>query len=259
MKALRNSLFVLALSPLVACGGSLAQSDDGQTAADSADTADVTTALSSLTSDGSDMAAATGDAAAAGAKAGVMAKLNPSGCVTANAVANVVSYTFNNCTGPYGLVKLTGTVTATYTKANAGASLAVALTSTNLAVNGAQVSLNSTSVISGPPTARTATVTTMSSATTANGKSISHSGAYTAKWDGMCVSLDGAFSTKVGLASWNTVVTGYKRCSGVCPESGKVVINGAGGTATISYTGSAVALVLTSGGDSGTITLACGK
>lgn len=255
-KWLLSSAFVLALVPTYGCGGALATSDSS-TAADSADTADLTTSLSALTTDGVDMTAASDGAAATTAATRVKTLLQPSSCITVTTAVNVNTYTFAGCTGPYGLVSVNGTLTATYTKA--GNAITVVLASQNLTANGAKLTLQATSVVSGTGTSRTATVNSSSSATTARGGQVAHTGSYTASWDGSCVSLDGAFTTRVGLISWATVVAGYKRCQNSCPQSGTVSISANNGSATVvNFNGSASATYTTSDGKVGSFMLGCG-
>src|SRR4051812_20539041 len=121
-KTLRSALYSLVLAPLLvaSCGGVGASDNDGENAADSADSASVTASLSSLTTDGVDMTATTSAAAATSAQVKAMTLLQPTACATAQVVGSVVTYTFNGCTGPYGLVSLTGSLTATYSMVTSG-------------------------------------------------------------------------------------------------------------------------------------------
>jgi len=256
-KTLRSSLYALILSPLLlaACGGSAAVATDGENAADSADTASVTASMSSLTTDGVDASATTATAAAASAQVKALALLSPQGCATAQVNGSTVNYTLNGCTGPYGLINATGTVSATY--ALAAGVLTVTLSGNNLKANGSTVNLNATATVTGAAGSRQAAVTSSTSAQTARGRTITHSGNYTAGWDGSCLTLNGAFTTQIGLIGWNTSIANYKRCQGMCPASGTVVITAGANTATVTFAGGATISYTDSKGDSGTVTLTC--
>lgn len=257
-KTLRSTLFALALSPLAlsACGGAAGISTDGENAADSADTASVTASMSSLTTDGVDASATTADAAAMSAQVKAMALLQPQGCATAVVTGSSVAYTFNNCTGPYGLLNLSGNVTANYTMV-AGGGVTVTLSGSNLKANGSTVTLNATAIVTGTAGSRQAAVTSSTSAQTSRGRTISHSGNYTAGWDGSCLSLNGSFTTQIGLLGWSTTIANYKRCQGMCPASGTVVITAGANTATVTFANSATVTFTDNKGNTGTVTLQC--
>ena len=257
-KTLHNAAYALPLF-LVACGGTATATSDGENAADSADTASLTASMSSLTTDGVDASVTTSSAAATSALTKAMTLLQPQGCATAKVDANIVTYTFNGCTGPYGLVSLSGTVVASYAMVSGGGGVTVTMLGANLQANGNSVSLNATSTVSGLGATRQAMVSSMTSAVTARGQRISHSGNYTAAWDGTCLTLNGAFSTQIGLLGWSTAITNYKRCQGMCPASGSVVITAGTSSATVTYSGSATAMYKDDKGNSGTVTLSCTK
>jgi hypothetical protein len=185
-----------------------------------------------------------------------MTLLQPQSCATAVVTGSVVAYNFNGCTGPYGLVNVTGKLTATYAMVSAG-SVTVTLMGSNIQVNGGTLNINATATVSGAAGSRTATVSSMTSAVTSHGQTISHSGNYTAGWDGMCLNLTGAFSTQIGLLNWSTTIANYKRCLGMCPASGTVVITAGANSATVTFAGGATVNFTTSKGDSGTVTLVC--
>lgn len=263
MKLSRNSLRLLAGGLVIgtlavsSCGGA-ADSNDEALAADSTDTADQVSALTSIMSDGADlsMAGLTSQSAAQGAMTGASAKLSAS-CLTAMTSGNVVTYTLKNCTGPYGLISLSGTLTATYTVQSAGAapSLKVDLSGTGLKVNGASLSVNSSAIITGPANSRTAVVTSNTSATSARNNSITHSGNYTAGWDGACVSLTGSFSTRSGLLAFGTEIDSYRRCQDRCPAQGSITFTGRH-VATLTFNGTATAQI-TVDGRAGRLPLLC--
>jgi hypothetical protein len=260
--SLRNLSTALLLFPLLAgCGlGTATTGNDSNVAADTTDTANQVVSITSVTSDGVDLTAAgiTSNAAATVAAAGVIARVTPAGCATQSVVNNVATYTFTSCTGPYGLLSFTGSVQATYTVTlGPPASLKLDLTGTAQTQNGGTLNLKSSAIISGPPTNRTAVVTESSSAVSARGNSISHTGSYTAGWDGMCVSLGGNWSTTAALLTWATTVTNYKRCQNHCPlVGGSLRLVGPLHTTTLSFDGTATGQ-FTFDGKPGTIPLFC--
>lgn len=266
MTLVRKSLCSLALNALVlapllaGCGGAAVSGDEAM-AADSTQTADQVSAVTSLTTDSVDLTTGSisSDTAAATAAAGASAKLMPASCVTKSVASNVATYTMTNCTGPYGLLAVSGTLQATYTVQTTGTnpSLKVDLAATGLKVNGASLDISSSATISGPPTARTATVSSTTKAVTARGNTISHSGSYTAGSDGSCVTLTGTFSTQSGLLSWSTQIDSYKRCQNMCPAQGKITFTGVLHTTTVTFNGSATAAI-TVDGHAGNLGLLCG-
>lgn len=266
MQLLRKSLFsltgglLLGSMSLVGCGGF---GQDGSTsdqayAADTTDTADQVSALVSVSTDGIDTQASglTSTIAAQAAVANVTAKL-ASGCVTATLQGSTATYVMNNCTGPYGLVSLTGTLSVGYTVTGSGAgtTVTVALSGSGIKLNNATLDVNSSAVISGPSTNRTAVVSSTTSAESARGNSIAHSGNYTAGWDGSCVTLTGTFMTRVGLSNYSTVITDYKRCLNTCPKTGTITFTGKN-IITLAFDGTASA-DLTVNGKAGSLPLLC--
>lgn len=256
------SLLVAPLASLSACGGSATfSSTDAEIAADSTDTADVVSGLTSVSSDGVDVQASglTSASAATAAAAAAGAKFVLPACLTKNVVGNVATYTMNSCSGPYGLLLVTGTLTATYTVAVSGGtpSVTVDLAGTGLKVNGMTVDVATTAKISGPSTSRTASVTSTSKATTMRGNSITHAGQYDATWDGMCMTLSGNFATQTMNNSYATVISGYKKCLNACPTQGTVTFTNLSNTLTITYSGGKQAKLVVNGGAQQTINLLC--
>ena len=133
---------LIPLGLLAGCGGMGATSDSASVSAalDSNDQTANESALMLATTSGTEGA---GSANAAAVMAGAQAKTfwQPAGCVTATQVNNVVTYQLSDCTGPYGLVHVSGSVVVTY-GADASGIHADAVAN-NLAVNGATMNLDS--------------------------------------------------------------------------------------------------------------------
>src|ERR1700733_5187356 len=79
----------------------------------------------------------------------------PAGClvVTADATAKTAKYAFSDCTGPYGLVHITGEIDITWTSAAAN-QLTVNYSATALKINGATIDWSATANITGSGLAR---------------------------------------------------------------------------------------------------------
>lgn len=267
MKSLRrlalSSLLCSSVLASAACGGSNAtfSSMDAEVAADSTDTADVVSGLTSVTTDGVDLSASglTSDQAATAAATAAGTKFLINACMTKNVVGNVATYTMNSCTGPYGLLLVTGTLTATYTVSVVGGtpSVTVNLAATGIKVNGMTVDVATTAKISGPTNNRSASVTSTSKAVTARGNTITHAGMYDATWDGMCMTLTGSFSTQTPGNSYATVISNYKKCQNACPTQGTVIFTTLANTLTITYSGGKMAKLVLNGGKEQTLGLLC--
>ncbi len=197
--------------------------------------------------------------AAANDGATITSLFTPAGCATQTTKLNVVTYTFDKCTGPYGLLRLDGTLTVQFTPSSTS-TVQIQLAATGLKISTVSVDLMASAEIIVGVTQNSASVTSSSSATNARGDSATHSGSYTAGWDGTCLTLDGTFSTTIGTVSWATEIANFRQCSGMCPDAGgSVVVTGdQGGSVTVHYTDGGSAEVTGSAGTRGMIPLACG-
>jgi hypothetical protein len=251
--------YLIPLGLLAGCGGADPTGNASVSAAlDSNDQTATESALMLATTNGTDSA---GSSAEAAGMAGAQAKSfwQPAGCVTSTQTNNVVTYKLSDCTGPYGLVHVTGSVTVTYTVDASGVHADAA--STGLLVNGATLNLDSHADYTVNGTAKKLVVATQGSGTGAFGNAIARNGSYTLTWDdaSMCGTLDGAWSTQIGSDTWSTAIAGYAQCKYHCPSSGTLTHTGGISkvTVTVKFDGSADATWSTSTGRSGTIALFC--
>ena len=259
MNKLLLSAVILSLS-LLGCGRG--EEVDGAEDADESTT--VTSSESALTSELSDEVAqpmsATPENLASSAATRVGSHLQPASCLTTTVNGATVTYVMVDCTGPYGLVHVTGTLTAVYSH-TAGV-VQVVITGTGLKVNAAVIDVNATVKASQANGIKKADVVSNSTGTGPRGGSLSREGTYTVTYDptAECVTLDGSWTTKVAARTGTTTVTGYKRCKGSCPAAGGTIVHTQGKlfTVTMTYDGSAVASWATGGGRSGTVNLKCG-
>ncbi|MBL8634677.1 MAG: hypothetical protein JNM40_15750 [Myxococcales bacterium] len=219
---------------LAACGG-IAIDDDGTDANASVAQAGQVEYLLTAPVESSDPAAAA-TAVAASPKF-------PAGCATGvkDPTQPMATITLTNCTGPFGLLRWSGTLSATYSK-NADGTLNVKATSTNMTVNGkpAQFSMDRTITVDSA-TQRTVKGMSTWARQNADGETVTHSNAWTAVVDTTtrCRTVNGAGTTTVGTKSYATSSKDYKICrsadSDSCP-SGTLTHTVTPGQAMVSVT-----------------------
>ncbi len=239
-------------------GGSGEQTADDQSASAN-DTTVEAILIQALTS--ADASAGTTDGALASAAADGADGEFGQACVTSVVDKNIVTYTLIECTGSWGLLRVSGTVVGTYTRTPQG-DVQAALSGTGLTVNEGVGDWKATAVRSGTGDLRTLAVNTDWKGYTAQNRATSRKGAYTAVLDlgQRCVGLDGDWNTKIGLIAWDTAVQDFRVCKGSCPDDGGTVTWTSGMKNTVlTYDGSEVALWSNSDGESGTLKLACGN
>jgi hypothetical protein len=251
--------YLIPIALLSGCGGADPLGESSVSGAlDSSDDTANESALMIATTDGTEAAASSNEAAQM-ATAQAKTWWQPAACVSATAQLNVVTYQLSNCTGPYGLVHVTGSVVVTYTKQADG--IHAAASASALEVNGATMNLDSQATYTVTGSARKLVVATDGSGTGPRGTQITRHGSYTLGWDDAseCASLDGAWSTGIGSDTWSTSIAGYAQCKGHCPTSGTLSHTGGFSkvTVTVAFDGSGAARWSTSRGRSGTIALFC--
>lgn len=209
-----------------------------QAADDSTDVATAEAALLAPAADEAVMTSASPEEAATAAATRASAMFGS--CVSTSVTGALVIYTLDACTGPYGLVTVSGAVHVSY---RAGASgLAFVAQASDLDVNGGTLSFENEGVISGSGTSRTLELDVDARGTTPRGREYTRVGSYTLSWDAgtECMSLEGDWATELERVSWSTTVRGYERCEGGCPASGgSIVWSSASGSVTVRYDGSA--------------------
>ncbi len=256
-------LIVSSLSlALVGCGRGV-EADGADDAEEAVTVSSAESALTAeITDEASQPASMTPENLAASSAARIPNRFKPQGCATAVQSGNTVTYTLTNCTGPYGLVKVSGTLVAVYTRA-AGGGVNVVITGSGLKANDATIDVNSTVVATQANGVKKAEVAVNGSGTGPRGNTLTRKGAYTITFDTNteCVTVDGSWTTGSSrVASASTVVSGYERCKGSCPAAGGSIVHTGANKAvvTLSYDGSAVATWVSSTGRSGTVNLRCG-
>lgn len=187
----------------------------------------------------------------------------PAGCetTTVDSSNQKASYVFNGCTGPLGLVEITGTIDLTWQVTSGQVTLN--FSAQNFQINRATISSwQATAVVTPSGNARTMTWNAQLSGTTGSGRSFSRMNQKTLQWTvGVeCVSATGQSTGDILKADLQTTVVSWKRCADSCPEAGsEITVKNLddGDSIDIQYLGGPTAN-LTIDGKSEEIGLACG-
>lgn len=187
----------------------------------------ITSSLVSATAAGGSLSLAStdltgGNLGTAGVGDGAKAIYFPRGClaVTSDEAARSVSYAFTGCSGPNGIFKITGTITATYKLAPG--KLVLDLVGTNLLVNRSTVDWAARAEITADGPARTMAWQGTLSGTTARGKEFSRTNRKVVAWrfGGRCFAVSGVSEGNVRGRYLRTEIANFSRCQGSCPEAG---------------------------------------
>lgn len=262
---MRRLEYIIAIATLVtACGGETEpQLLDPQANADSSNEAGneatgESEMMFALTA-ADDGEATTDEELAEASQAATVGQLG-SDCVTSVVEGRVVTYSLDECTGPFGFVTMSGDLVSTYSLTTDG--VRADIVGSDLAVNNGTASVEATVIRTAEGSTRRLEIDTNWSGTTAKGDKTARVGDYvsTIDPDAGCVTLDGDWSTTIGTAAWDTVVDGFKVCRGECPaDGGTIQWIGRNVTTTVTYDGSGTANWENSNGRSGTVQLACGR
>jgi hypothetical protein len=147
----------------------------------------------------------------------------PAGCITAtaNAASKTVTYVFNGCTGPWGLLALNGTVTVVWSVPSTS-KLQLQFSASGFKVDNATVDWMATAVITANGSARDMTWTGSLNGTTAGGRAFTRTNNKDLKWNvgQPCISLAGSSDGTIAGAHLVTTVSNYQQCAGSCPAMG---------------------------------------
>jgi hypothetical protein len=151
----------------------------------------------------------------------------PSGCLVEDITpsSDKATYTFNDCTGPWGLVHLTGVVDATWTQTS-DSELDLVLTSSDFKINAATITTWSAHAdVTAHGEARTMTWSASLAGTTGGGRPFTRQNDKTLSWTagGSCLSINGTSTGTITGLDLETKLEGYSRCVGACPASGSEV------------------------------------
>lgn len=146
----------------------------------------------------------------------------PRGClaVAHDAAAQTVTYTFSGCSGPNGLLRITGEVKARYR--TAPNQLFLDMTGTDLTVNRATVDWHATADITVNGAARQMAWKGELAGTTARGRSFTRQNQKVVTWrfGERCFGVSGTSSGNVRAKEIKTEISSFRRCQGGCPEAG---------------------------------------
>jgi len=272
MKATALAVLGFSLSTLVAgCTAATVDAGETQVAVDGDEgvAASVqSTDLASVVFDNVSVA----DPKMATAQLSMPTQLWPSGCVTrAQTGPSQVTVTFNDCTGPFGLVHIDGQELVTFVPAPGaalapGGALQATIEGVSLTANGRPISHSATAVITFPDS-NTRAVAWNGSWKRMNdlGEMVQHTSDLRISVDlsTNCRTINGSAQTHVDAREVNTTITGYEMCHDAmgqegCP-SGAVDHVGvtSGKTVQIQFNGTAEADVTGARGDTFQVPLVC--
>lgn len=183
---------------------------------------------------------ATADAIAEKGRTNPGVFFEPAGCIVSTRAANVVTHVFTDCTGPYGLVHFTGTVTSTWTKVEGGAQ--VVHVAKGFAIDRATVDHRATVTFTKASGVYTKTRKASFSGKTAAGRPISRSADWVTVYDAKtrCIARDGGAQTTIGERTWSSSIDGYERCGiglAGCPKDGTITLTGPRATVVLDFPG----------------------
>jgi len=258
--------FVLLGSSLVACmrnrDGELETAESALDSVDSVE-AEGNVMMSVIDgADGSGIAPATPDQVAGRIAANVASRWQPSGCATVAQQANTITISYDDCSGPRGLVHVSGQLVLTVSVELDGA-IVVHGEAQHLTVNEVELAINADATYRSSGTSHTIAVATEGSAVGPRGNALVHLGDYTVTWDtsSQCGSLAGAWSTELtrvdGTTASRSTTSNVMRCAGGCPIGTLSRTFASGTTLTITFDGTAAAEWSTSTGRSGAVELRC--
>ncbi|HEY0254850.1 MAG TPA: hypothetical protein VGC41_25165 [Kofleriaceae bacterium] len=237
--------------------------DTAESAVDSSDSVSSEGDVLAANMDGATVASAlplTNEQLAAAVAANINAKW-PNACAQVSASGANLVVTYNDCSGPRGLVHVTGTLNMALDISTAGA-IDVHATGSGFEVNSAVLDIDADAVYSISGTQRSLVVSSKGTGIGPRGNDIDHSGDYTLTWDPAtsCGSISGHwmtdFSNAAASAERSNDLT-LSKCVNACPTGSLTHHYLGGASLTVAFDGSATAQWSASTGASGTIALAC--
>ena len=150
----------------------------------------------------------------------------PAGCetTTVDTTAQKATYVFNGCTGPLGLVELTGTVNVSWTLA--GNQLTLDYSSTGFRINRATIdSWTATAVVTASGQQRSMTWDANLAGTTGRGRAFTRTNHKVLQWTvGVpCLAVSGQSTGDILKAHLQTTITSWQRCADSCPQAGSEI------------------------------------
>ncbi len=170
----------------------------------------------------------------------------PAGCLvtTVDTPTATVTHEFKNCAGPWGLLRVNGSVRVTYlsTIVDGQNALKLEVTGTGLTLNRATLDYHATAIVFAKGLARRMKYASQLEGKTAHGRTASRTTDWTVAWSvgEACLAVDGSAEGNITGRPLKTTVKGYRRCRGGCPEKGgeiDVLNEKTGNSISIHYNG----------------------
>jgi hypothetical protein len=150
----------------------------------------------------------------------------PAGCltVTDDLTAKKATYVFSDCTGPWGLVHIKGTVTVGYSS-SAGNQLTLTYSAKGLSLNNATIDWDATANTTANGLARDMVWDGHFTGTTGNGRSFQRTNHKEYKWTAgqQCLTVNGSSDGTVTGHELKIDVVSFSVCKGGCPEAGSEI------------------------------------
>ena len=280
MLATKTILSALALTTFTAVAAGCVARNEAQLASDSSGAEDVNGTESDVESLGTSFVGSDGASLAtqsllAGSSVKLMSgdtttvgipgfTFLPAGCLTEtqDLATSTETYVFNGCTGPLGLVELTGTVTVGWQVA--GSQLTLDFSAQGFQINRATIdSWQATAVITSTGSQRSMTWSAQLSGTTGSGRQFNRTNQKVLQWtvDVACLSASGQSSGDILGANLQTDIVTWQRCADSCPQAGsQITVKNLdkGDSIDIAYDGGPTAELTLDGSKPFEIRLACG-
>ncbi len=147
----------------------------------------------------------------------------PAGCLTANSdpATKTVVYSFNDCTGPFGLVHLTGDVTVVWSSSGP-TNLQLQFSAMNFKINKATVSTwSATATITANGNDRDMQWTAQLQGTTGSGRQFDRTNNKDIKWTvgTPCIAISGTSQGNITGLNLLTTISNYQQCADSCPAA----------------------------------------
>jgi hypothetical protein len=205
-------------------GGSDAQETEGNVEALSSAFVGGTGTGSGMLASSSDLVS--GDQSPQGLGDAAKSFFQPSGCltVTDDTTTKTASYVFANCSGPYGINHVSGTVTVTYSS-SAPTQLTLNYAATGLKINAATIDWTAKADITANGSARDMVWAGHFTGTTGRGRAFERTNNKDIKWTvGVpCVSVSGTSDGTVTGKELKTTIKSWNQCAHSCPEAGSEI------------------------------------
>lgn len=173
-----------------------------------------------------DLVTREGELAPANLGDGAKAFFRPAGCltVTQDTANKSAKYAFADCTGPYGIVHITGEIDVTFSSLGP-TQLTVNYAATGLKINRHVIDWSATANVTANGMARDMVWDGKFNGTTAHGRAFSRTNHKEYKWTQgqACLTVSGSSDGTVTGHELKTDVIDFSVCKGGCPEAGSEI------------------------------------